>query len=192
MWPNLSPMTKPLPVTLPFNCDQVPNHSPVTKSITYYWTVHPWPVFMWHFLGPLWLWHFLGPLYDCDTSWDISMIVALPGASMTVTLPGSSLWLWHFLGPFFDCGISWGPCPIVTLPGPLYDCDTSWSISLTGTSWSLYDCDPSWGPLWLWHFLGLLYDCDTSWGLSLIVTFPWAFLWVWYFLWRSYDCASLI
>ena len=82
----------------------------------------------------LWLQHILGPLfdsdtssdlyvwgtsgalfdcdtvglYDCDTSWDIFIIV---------TLPGVSLWLSHFLWPLYDCNTSWGLSMIVIFHG---------------------------------------------------------------------------
>ena len=142
----------------------------------------------------LWLWHILGPHYECDTSWDLSMIETLPGGSIIVELPGASSCLWDLI----DLSM------IVAFPVPLIDCNPSWT-----SLWLWYFK----GPLWLWHFLGslydwhthwgrcmiaalpctslgTLYDCDTLWGISMIVTLPWESLWVRQFLGPLYDCGT--
>ena len=122
-----------------------------------------------------------GPLYDCDTSWDSSIII--------MTLPGLTLRLWHFLGHLYDCVVAlpWVHLWLQHFLGHLDDCDTSWGLSMTDMFWALlYDCDSSWASLWLWnflwaylwlwHFLGPLYYFDTSWSLLVIeITLHWLF-----------------
>ena len=79
-------------------------------------------------------------LYDCDTFLCLSK---------NLTLPGAPLWLWNFFGPLYDCETSWSLFMIVILPVPLYDCDTSCASLWLQHSLSLYDCVT-------------LHDCETS------------------------------
>ena len=111
-------------------------------------------------------------LFDCDTHWDLFIIVSLPWASQR---------LWCFLCHFI----------IVIHPVPLYDCNTSWAFMIVAHFMivkflvPLYDCNTSLAfkivahfmivkllvaPLWLWHSLRPLYDCGV---LSLSIKINW-------------------
>ena len=103
--------------------------------------------------------------HDWETSWVSSMIVTLPVISLWLLYFLWPLWWWNFLGPLFDCETSWSllmiamlpvPLMIVILPVPLYDCNTSWAFTS-----------------WLCNFL---YNCDTPWGFLIVRFFYYHFI----------------